>query len=99
MRGRRGEVRSRHLEAPVYLRRLVWSKGEQKLTVRDAGQGLVEGGCVAVVGERDARSSGQKPPGQREGLLVQEEPGSEALVAHLLALQQQERRVSANVRR
>lgn len=95
VRGRRcsWEVPSWHLEALVYLRRAVWSKAEQKLTVCDAGQGLVEGGRVAVVGERDAHASGQKPPGQREGLLVQEEPGSEALVAHLLALQQQERRL------
>lgn len=61
-----------------------------KLTVRDASQGLVEGGCVAVVGERDAHSSRQKPPGQREGLFVEEEPGPEALVAHLIALQQQQ---------
>lgn len=57
----------------------------------DAGQGLVEGGRVAVVGERDAHAPRQEPPGQREGLLVQEEPGPEALVAHLLALQQQKR--------
>lgn len=64
----------------------VWSKAEQQLTVGDAGQGLVEGGRVAVVGERDAHASRQEPPGQREGLLVQEEPGPEALVAHLLAL-------------
>lgn len=56
----------------------------------DAGQSLIEGGCVAVVSERDPHSSRQKPPGQREGLLVQEEPGSEALVAHLIALQQPE---------
>lgn len=56
----------------------------------DASQGLVEGGCVAVVGERDAHSSRQKPPGEREGVLVQEEPGPEALVAHLVALQQQQ---------
>lgn len=68
-------------------------KQNKKLTVCDAGQGLVEGGRVAVVGERDAHASRQEPPGQREGLLVQEEPGSEALVAHLLALQQQERRL------
>lgn len=40
------------------------------LTVCDAGQGLVEGGRVAVVGERDTHSSGQKPSGQSEGLLV-----------------------------
>lgn len=62
----------------------------------DASQGLVEGGCVAVVGERDAHSSRQKPPGQREGVLVEEEPGPEALVAHLIALQQQEQRLNAN---
>lgn len=62
----------------------------------DASQGLVEGGRVAVVGERDAHSSRQKPPGQCEGVLVKEEPGPEALVAHLIALQQQEQRVTAN---
>lgn len=75
---------------------LVWSIKERKLTVCDASQGLVEGGCVAVVGERDAHSSRQKPPGQCEGVLVQEEPGPEALVAHLITLQQQEQQVSAN---
>lgn len=64
----------------------------------DASQGLVEGGCVAVVGERDAHSSRQEPPGQREGLLVEEEPGPEALVAHLIALQQQQQhQISAHL--
>lgn len=33
------------------------------LTVSDASQGLVEGGCVAVVCERDTHSSRQKPSG------------------------------------
>lgn len=59
----------------------------------DASQGLVEGGCVAVVSERDTHSSGQKPPGEREGVLVQEEPGPEALVAHLIALQQRQQQL------
>lgn len=62
----------------------------------DASQGLVEGGCVAVVGECDAHSPRQKPPGQCEGVLVEEEPGPEALIAHLIALQQQEQQVNAN---
>lgn len=62
----------------------------------DASQGLVEGGCVAVVGERDTHSYRQEPPGEREGVLVEEEPGPEALVAHLIALQQQEQRLNAN---
>lgn len=75
---------------------VVWSIKERKLTVCDAGQGLVEGGCVAVVGERDTHSSRQKPPGQCEGAFVQEEPGPEALIAHLIALQQQEQQLSAN---
>lgn len=56
------------------------------LTVCDASQGLVEGGRVAVIGERDTHSSRQKPSGQREGLLVLEEPGPEALIVHLVTL-------------
>lgn len=59
----------------------------------DASQGLVEGGCVAVVSERDTHSSSQKPPGERESVLVQEEPGPEALVAHLLALQHRQQQL------
>lgn len=87
------DVPSCTLRLPFISDVAVWSKAEQQLTVGDAGQGLVEGGRVAVVGERDAHASRQEPPGQREGLLVQEEPGPEALVAHLLALQRQERRL------
>lgn len=40
------------------------------LTVCDASQGLVEGGRVAVIGERDTHASRQEPSGQSEGLLV-----------------------------
>lgn len=59
-----------------------------ELTVRDSGQRLVEGGRVAVVGQRDAHAPGQQPSGQGEGLLVLEQPRPEALVVDLVALQQ-----------
>lgn len=57
----------------------------------NTGQGLVEGGRVTVVSERHTHSSGQKPSGQREGLLVLEEPGPEALIVHLVTLQKHKR--------
>lgn len=57
-----------------------------ELTVCDSSQRLVEGGRVAVVGERDTHASGQEPSGQREGLLVLEQPRPEALVVHFVAL-------------
>lgn len=53
----------------------------------DSSQRLVEGGRVAVVGERDTHASRQEPSGQREGLLVLEEPRPEALVVDFVALQ------------
>lgn len=57
------------------------------LTVSNTSQGLVEGGRVTVIGERHTHPSGQKPSGQREGLLVLEEPRPEALIVHLVTLQ------------
>lgn len=54
--------------------------------MRDAGQGLVEGGCVAVVSERNTHSSRQKPPGQSEGLLVLQQPVPETLIVDLVTL-------------
>lgn len=57
-----------------------------ELTVCDSSQRLVEGGRVAVVGERDTHASGQEPSGQREGLLVLEQPRPEALVVDFVAL-------------
>ena len=59
-----------------------------ELTVCDASQGLVKGGCVAVIGQRDAHSSRQQPSGQSEGLLVLQEPVPEALIVHLVNLPQ-----------
>ena len=54
--------------------------------MRDAGQGLVEGGRVAVICERNADAPGEQPPGQGEGLLVLQEPGPEAVIVDLLPL-------------
>lgn len=52
----------------------------------DTGQGLVEGGCVAVIGEGDTHASREKPPGESEGFFILQEPAFKALVVHLVAL-------------
>lgn len=57
-----------------------------QLTMCDTSQGLVEGGRVAVISERDTHSSGKKPSGQSEGFFVLQEPDFEALIVHLVAL-------------
>jgi len=54
--------------------------------VGDASQGLIKGGRVAVIGEGNAHTSGQQPPGEGEGLLVLQEPAPEALIVDLLTL-------------
>ena len=59
-----------------------------ELTVCDASQGLVEGGCVAVISECDTHSSREKPSGQSEGLLILQQPAPEALIVHLVTLTQ-----------
>lgn len=64
-----------------------------RLTVCDAGQGLVEGGCVTVVCQRDTHSSRQKPSRQSEGLLVLQEPVSEALIVNLVTLKKCSRQI------
>lgn len=56
------------------------------LTVCDTSQRLVEGGCVAVICQRDTNSSRKKPSGQSEGLLVLQQPAPEALIVHLVTL-------------
>lgn len=66
----------------------MWTIKAGELTVRYSGQRLVEGGRVAVVGQRDAHAPGQQPSGQGEGLLVLEQPRPEALIVDLVALQQ-----------
>lgn len=57
----------------------------------DAGEGLVEGGRVAVVCQRDTHSSREKPARQSEGLLVLQEPDPEALIVHFVTLQKKEK--------
>lgn len=57
-----------------------------QLTMCDTSQGLVEGGRVTVISERDTYSSGQKPSGQSKSLFILQEPGLEALIVHLVAL-------------
>lgn len=58
----------KHLRKNLYTQTDRFNADE--LTVCDAGQGLVEGGRVAVISECDTHSSRKKPPGQSEGLLV-----------------------------
>lgn len=53
----------------------------------DTSQGLVEGGRVAVVCQSDTHSCREQPSGQREGLLVLQQPVLEALIVHLVTLQ------------
>ena len=54
--------------------------------MRDASQGLIEGGRVAVICESNANSPGEQPPGECEGLLVLQEPEPEAVIVDLLPL-------------
>lgn len=63
------------------------------LTVCDSSEGLVEGGCVAVVSECNTHSSGQEPSGQSEGLFVLQQPALEALVVHFITLKENQKQL------
>lgn len=56
------------------------------LTVCDTCQGLIEGGCVAVVGQRDTHATWQQPAGECESIFILQEPALKLLIIHFLSL-------------
>lgn len=52
----------------------------------DAGQGLIEGGRVAVVRQRDTDAAGQQPAGEGERVFVLQQPILKLLIIDSLPL-------------
>lgn len=56
------------------------------LTVSNTCQGLVEGGCVTVIGQGDTHAAWQQPAGECESLFIQQQPALKLLIIHLFSL-------------